>query len=545
MKKVFMVLLVLLVGTSSLIGCSKAATTTTPAVTTSQTTAPKTTAPPTTAPPTTAPQTTAPPTTSAVNKYGGTLKIILIAGPQTPGGVPAEIFGPDATSSQFCMEPLLRGDNKGGVVPWLAESYKLADDMKSITFTLRQDVKFHDGTDFNAAAAKWNIDNYIASPFNQYWASTEVIDDYTIKVDFRLWVNTILNSFTGNGAWMVSPTAFEKNGIDWARNNPMGTGPFIFESFQRDVSYKVVRNPDYWQAGKPYLDGIEIDYIADPMTQQASMQAGEANMLQLEPGKMAKDLENLGLKTYFQLVTVYSLLPDSAHPDSPYANQAVREAVEYSLDREAMAKAFSYGYWDATYQLLSPSSAAYDPNFTLARKYNVDKAKQLLNDAGYPNGFTTTILVNPAIVNHDIAVALQSNLAAVGIIAELSFPANMGKFIADSNSLDNVLVIQPIMGSANDNATFMFFLGKNAMWNNNFLPSPEFLALKDASLASPTADPTLIRAAFEQLNKEAAAIPFMLAGLGWVMQPGINDAGFGEMASSDVIRGGDVWLSNK
>jgi peptide/nickel transport system substrate-binding protein len=543
MKRLFMVLLVMLVSVSLLMGCSKAATTTTATTTTPPPTSSPTTTTSTT--PSATPTATTVPTTTGVNKYGGTLKIILIAGPQNPGGVPAEIFGPDATSSQFCMEPLLHGDNKGGVVPWLAETYKLADDMKSITFTLRKDVKFHDGTDFNAASAKWNLDNYIKSPFNQYWASTEVIDNNTIKVNFTMWVNTIIGSFTGAAAWMVSQTAFNKNGIDAARNNPVGTGPFVFKSFQRDVSYIVTRNPNYWQKGKPYLDGVEIDYIAEPMTQKAAMQAGDANMLQLEPSKMAKDLENLGFKTFFQLVTVYSLLPDSAHADSPYANQKVRAAVEYSLDREAMAKAFSYGYWQATYQIPYPGNAAYDPNFTLARKYNVNQAIQLLTDGGRPGGFHTTILVNPAIVDRNIPVALQSNLAAVGIIADLSFPANMGKFIVDSNSLHNVLVIQPVLGASNFNGSFMFFLGPKAMWNNNFFPSPEFTALKDASLTSPKSDPVLIKAATDQLIKEAAAIPFMLAGLGWVMTTGINDAGFGDMPSSDVLKADDAWLSKK
>ena len=538
MKRLLMALVVLLVCASMLMGCSKTATTTTPPPTTTPV---KTT----TSAPSATPTTTTSPTTTAVNKYGGTLKIIIIAGPQNAGGLPAEVFGPDATSFQFCYDALLRGDNKGGVIPWLAETYKLADDRLSVTFTLHKGVKFHDGTELNATAAKWNIDNYIASPNNQYWASSEVIDAYTIKVNLRMWVNTILSSFTGNGAWMASPTAFEKNGADFMRNNPVGTGPFKFESFQRDESYKVVRNPDYWQKGKPYLDAIEIAYIADPMTQKAAMEAGDYHMLQIEPSKTAKDLESLGLKTYFQLVTVYSFMPDTAHNDSPYANQKVREAVEYALDRESMANAFSYGYWTAQYQIPFPSSPVFNPNFSLARKYDVNKAKQLLADAGYAQGFTTTILVNPAIINHDIAVALQSNLAAIGITAELSFPANMGKFIPDTNSLTNVLVIQPVMGSANYNATWMFFLGSKAVWNKNWLPSPEFTALKDASSASPTADPVLIRAATDQLSKEASVIPFMLAGAGWVMQPVIMDAGFGEMASSDVFRSEDVWLSKK
>jgi len=441
------------------------------------------------------------------------------------------------------MEPLLRGDNKGGVSPWLAESYKIADDLTSITFNLGKGIKFHDGTDFNAKAAKWNLDNQIAAHKQPYWASVDIVDDYTIRVNFTMWTNTNLNTFAdGVGTWMVSPTAFEKNGIDWMRNNPVGTGPFRFVSFQRDVNYKVEKNPDYWIKGKPYLDAIEIMYVADPLTQKAAMEAGEADMLELEPGKMAKDLQTADLKVNFQIITVYCFLPDSAHPDSPFADQKVREAVEYALDREAIVKAFSYGYWEAPYQIPPPSNAAYNPNFTLARKYNPDKAKQLLTEAGYPDGFATTILVNPAIIDRNIAVGLQSNLSAIGITAELSFPANMGKFIVDSNSLNNVLVIQPIMSSSNFNGTFMFFMGPDFMWNHNFLPPPEFLELREVSLASPAMDVDLIRAATDQLSKEAAAIPIMRAGLGWAMQPNIMDGGFFERGSSSLFGSEEVWL---
>jgi peptide/nickel transport system substrate-binding protein len=546
MKKYLFILGILLISLSILIGCAEPAAAPTPSSsptpTATSTLSPTSTSSPTT---TTTPTATTTPTPSETAKYGGTLKIMLIAGPQTPGGWPVEVFGPDATSYQFCMDPLLRSDNKGGVYPWLAESYQVADDLTSITFKLRKDVKFHDGTNFDAEAAQWNLDNHIAgmSSYAQYWASVDIVDDYTIKVNLRMWTNTALNSFAdGAGTWMVSPTAFEKHGVDWMRDNPVGTGPFKFKSFQRDVSYKVVKNPDYWIKGKPYLDAIEILYVADPLTQKAAMQAGEADMLELEPGKMAKDLQDLGLKVDFQIITVYCFLPDSAHPDSPYADKKVREAVEYALDRESMAKNFSYGYWEAPYQIPPPSNAAYNPNFTLARKYDPDKAKQLLEEAGYTTGFSTTILVNPAIIDRNIAVALQSNLDAVGITAELSFPANMGKFIVDSNSLNNVLVIQPIMSSSNFNSTWMFFMGKDFMWNNNFLPPPEFLELREASLTAPTMDVNLIRTACDVLSKEAAAIPIMQAGLGWVMQSYIMGGGFFERGSSSLFASEDIWL---
>jgi peptide/nickel transport system substrate-binding protein len=470
---------------------------------------------------------------------------MLIAGPQTPGGWPVDVFGPDATSYQFCLEPLLRSDDEGGVYPWLAESVEVADNLTSITFKLREDVEFHDGTPFNAAAAKWNLDNHITamSSYAQYWASVEIIDDYTIKVNLTMWTNTALNSFADSaGTWMVSPTAFETNGIDWMRNNPVGTGPFKFISFQRDVGYKVVKNLDYWIPGKPYLDAIEIMYVADTLTQKAAMQAGEADILELEPSKMAKDLEAGGFIVDFKIITVYCFLPDSAHPDSPYAKQKVREAVEYALDRESMANAFSYGYWEAPNQIPPLSNAAYNPNFAFAREYNVEYARQLMEEAGCGEGFHTTILVNPAIIDRNIAVALQSNLAAIGIDAELTFPANMGAFIMGSNSLFNVLVIQPIMSSANFNGTFMFFMGMAFMWNHNFLPSPEFLALREASLFSPTMDVNLIRAATDELSKEAAAIPIMQAGLGWAMQPNIMGGGFFERGSGSLFASEEVWI---
>jgi ABC-type transport system substrate-binding protein len=219
MKKVFILVTILLICTSFIIGCTNNQATTTPASTTPPPTS--TTPAPTSTTPTPASTTTKPvtptqtatsqlPTATSAVKTGGTLKMVIIAGPQTAGGWPVDIFGPDATSFQFCIEPLLHGNSKGEVIPWLAESYK-----GRMTFadyiTWRKGVKFHDGTDFNAKAAKFNLDQQIAFKKRPFWASVDVIDDYTVKVNLP--TNTNVNTCR----YPYGITSLEKNSY-WMSN---------------------------------------------------------------------------------------------------------------------------------------------------------------------------------------------------------------------------------------------------------------------------------------------------------------------------------------
>jgi peptide/nickel transport system substrate-binding protein len=449
-------------------------------------------------------------------------------------------MGPEGVSLQFCMESLLKGDSNGAVTPWLAESYKVADDLKSITFTIRKGVKFHDGTDFNAKAAQWNLNNQIVAKKQPYWASVDLIDDNNVRVNFTQFTNTNINTF--DGAWMVSPTAFNLHGIDWMRNNPVGTGPFKFGGFQKDVNYKWVKNPDYWVKGKPYVDAVEINYVADPMTQKSVLLSGQVDMLQVEPGSVSADLQAQGFDYKSTLTVVYSFIPDSGHADSPYSKPKVLQAIDYAINRESIAKAFSYGYWTAPYQIPPSTSAVYNPNFAYAHKYDLAKAKALLTEAGYPNGFKTTILNNSA-VPRDFAVALQSSLAELKIQAELSYPANPGAFFEASNTMNNVLVIQPVMTLPNYNTALrLFLLGKDSLWNHNFAPSPEYLKLYQASLMAPVYDPKLVMAATDQLSKESAVIPFAQAGMGWAMKKYVKNGGFLERGSTDIFNSENIWL---
>ncbi len=508
MKKSLLTILVLLACIAILISCSKTTPTPTPSAS---------------LPPTKT--TSATPTPSTTTKYGGTLKLTLWASPSGTGGLPWEIFANDFLSSFTIIEPLIHVDSEGNIHPCLAESYQVADDLTSITFNLRKGVKFHDGTDFNAQAAKWNMDHTIASMSQPYWKSVDIIDDYTIRLNLNQWANTILTGLDSTATWMVSPTAYEKNGEDWMRNNPVGTGPFKFVSFERDVSYKAKRNPDYWIKDLPYLDEIEILYVADPLTQKAVLQAGETDILQVEPAKMASDLKSMGFQVEVNVTSTFCLLPDTIHQDSPFAIKKVREAVEYALDRESIAKAFSYGFWEAPYQIPSPSNVAYNPNFTLERKYNVEKAKLLMEEAGYASGFHATLLVIPVGIDKNIPIAIQNNLAEIGITLDISVPAAIPKFLQDSNTLTNVLVLEPIFGGINWNSALAFALRPgmttmNSVWER----TPEFIDLYNATLSSPTMDVNLIRAVTDYLSREALIIPVFSGGTGYAFFDYVKDA---------------------
>ena len=128
-------------------------------------------------------------------KYGGTMTWITSPSRPLIGWPPDLMMNNVVIFVQSCLETLLRADEHGNVNPWLAESYKVADDRKSITFILRKGVKFHDGSDLNAEVVKWNLDNMIKAKLKRNWASVDMIDDYTVRVNFKRWQSISLLDF--------------------------------------------------------------------------------------------------------------------------------------------------------------------------------------------------------------------------------------------------------------------------------------------------------------------------------------------------------------
>lgn len=545
MKKAFWLIMIGILLISFLTACG----TSTPSVTKSpgptQSISPSSTVPSTTtsASPTITQTVTTPTQTGKTPKYGGVLRVVNDAVPATSIGFPPEIQTGSGESIQLVLEPLLRSDSQGHLSPWLAEAYEIAPDFKSVTFKIRKGVKFHDGSDLNAQVVKWNLDNQIEAKLVPNWSSVEVIDDYTVRVNIVQWMNIVMDGFAdGSSTWMISKAAFDKNGIDWVRQNPVGTGPFKFLSFSRDTAFKAVKNPDYWQPGKPYVDKIEIIYVIDKVTQSAVMQSEGADMIAIEFGKRTKEMADIGLEVVANSVTTSSLIPDTANPDSPWYNLKVREAAEYAIDREAIAKAFGFGYWKAAYQVPARAYPVYDPNF-VGRRYDPEKAKQLLAEAGYPNGFKTTIICNPLGLNKDVVVAVQSYLAKVGIDAALEFP-EFSKYQPSylMGTWKNACLYQVWPGTANYNSIIYLYLRPNGPFLKSWLRTPEFISLFEKSMTSPKPDINLIRAVFNQIHKEAGYIPINEAGKSWAMRSYVKDGGWYERSISSWWKPEQIWL---
>jgi peptide/nickel transport system substrate-binding protein len=405
MKRYLLVTMLMVLAVIMLLsGCTKSSTTTptTPA------TSPTTTA---TTPTVTTPTTTAP-------KTGGTWRILISSLAPEALGNPWEIKK-EYYLVRPLYDPVLNFDSKGNIIPWLATEWKYSPDSLTLTLTLKQGVTFQDGTTFDAAALKWNMDQYVTAKRSE-WASVSSIEapnSNTVVVKFTKPDSAFLFHLALS-CFSTSPTAYGKNGgKDENRWKPMGTGPFMLVSYEATIKTIFSKNDGYWQKGKPYLSGIEMTCIADSTVAIASFLGGEADTLTDTQGNIFPDKLTSKEGQYYMTKapdSVITLVSDSAHADSPFADIRVRQAMCYALDVKSIADALGKGFWVITNQLSDPKSMNYNSD-VVGYPYNVQKAKDLLALAGYTNGLDITFPISQGFL--PIATAIQAQLGDAGIRA--------------------------------------------------------------------------------------------------------------------------------
>lgn len=330
------------------------------------------------------------------------------------------------------------------IVPELARAWDVLDNGQTYVFHLVEGVKFHDGTDFDAAAAKWNIDRIVnpevkswVRPYYEDIAAAEVVDKYTLRVRMKKPFGGFPIALAGyfQGIPMTSPTAFEANGKDWVRR-PVGTGPFQLKEFVPGSHVTLEKNPHYFKPGLPYLDAIQFRIMKDPQTATTSLRTGEVDFVTRVPVKLVPIMEkapNVEVRTGPEMGPTVTFLNLRVKPfDDLRARQAVGG---FGLDRAEIARVAFQGRTKPLVSVLPPGvQGAMDLNEMYP--YNPDKARQLLKELGYDdkNPLQFTILVG----NHDatladIAALVKNQLAKIGVEAKINL-------VDATTAVDRVLV---------------------------------------------------------------------------------------------------------
>jgi peptide/nickel transport system substrate-binding protein len=351
-------------------------------------------------------------------QYGGVLRIANTYVLPPRMGVPGRI-NVGGIHVQPMVENFFRVDRAGRLVPQLAESWKYDKDGLRLTLPLKKGIKFHDGTDFNAEAAKWNL--LKAREYNatlQDLSSVDVVDEYTIVLNVKSYSNHFSTCLAYNGGCILSPTAYKTYGEEYCLLHPVGTGPFKFVSYEPDVKLTVERFDSYWQKGKPYLDRIEMLYVPDMKKAVDMLRHGQVDVVLNINGDSADILKSEEYVVTELPWTMEVLNPDSLNADSPLANKKVRQAIEYAIDRPTIADTIGHGYWRPLTQLATEAVYGYNPTIE-GRSYNPDKARQLLAESGYPDGFKTKLIGGEGMDLLKLFTAIQKYLADVGIEAEI------------------------------------------------------------------------------------------------------------------------------
>jgi peptide/nickel transport system substrate-binding protein len=426
--------------------------------------APATSSPATTAKPAPAPSPSASPA-AGTPQSGGVLRIISMVSP-LKFGYPPETAGSGISRFLQPVEERLFNVDKNGKFTQkqsLSTSYTVAPDGKSITFNLRKGVKFHDGTPWNAEAAKWNLDTQMAGKLGgtALWTSIEVVDEYTVKLNIKQFQNDILTTMS-SAYFMVSPTAVQKNGKEWAYTHPVGTGPFKFKAYTTDTSLEYERYDDYWD-GKPYLDGVKFIIMPDGTAAGLAFKSGASDVIEARDPTMAAGLKASGQFKSYNIIQGYGTLNgDSANADSPFSKLPVRQAVEYAIDKKALVDAVGQGLYSYTNQPALPGYMGYIENFK-GRDYDPAQAKKLLADAGYPNGFTTSLIGYNAIPQ-DFLVVIQKYLADVGIKADIQYIPQAAYTNFEHGGWKNALLYFPGGANVNYTASINYFFSPQAAW---------------------------------------------------------------------------------
>lgn len=319
--------------------------------------------------------------------------------------------------------------------PALAKSWDISDDGLTYTFELRDDVTFHDGTPFNAEAAKFSFERILFEdheyynigqyPFAAFYFGSvkefEVVDEFTLTMHLSEPFAPLLNNLATATGFICSPEAIKTYGQDFTQN-PVGTGPFKFVSWEHNVRVTLERNPDYWD-GPPQLQNLVFRPITEEQTRLTELLSGGVNFIVDVPPDNIAQITSNDQFTFVEQPGPHIWWLSINHKLPPFDDVRVRQAINYAVNKEAIVKDVLKDTGTVANTVVPPAIEwAYNPD-AMKYPYDPEKAKALLEEAGVGDGFTTTFWVTESGSGMQspktMAEAIQADLQAVGITANL------------------------------------------------------------------------------------------------------------------------------
>ncbi|WP_344772751.1 ABC transporter substrate-binding protein [Gryllotalpicola kribbensis] len=323
------------------------------------------------------------------------------------------------------METLFTVTDDGqDVKPWLATGYKISDDGLTYTINLRKGVKFSNGDPMTAKDVKFSIDADTATG-NDGWGyinaaidTVSVVDDSTVQIKLKYkWAPFLADLALFSNA--VVPANYGGKTKAEFYQAPVGTGPFKWGSWKKGQSLKLVKNTNYWQKGKPYLDSVTWNVVADSNTRKLQLQGGQIDIDDTPDWSSFQSLKTASGVKAVTFNSTYEEYLAFNQKHAPFNDVHIRRAIAYAIDRKAIVKSVLFGNGTVANSLLSPGTPYYDKNAT-APSYDLAEAKKELAQSSKPDGFTTSILIASGNADQQsIAQILQQELAKIGITLKI------------------------------------------------------------------------------------------------------------------------------
>jgi peptide/nickel transport system substrate-binding protein len=410
--------------------------------------------------------------------HGGTL--VFGRGGDSVGLDPAnESDGESFNVTDHVFDNLVRfKPGQTDIEPALATEWKISKDGLSYTFKLRPNVKFHDGSDFNADAVVFSFERQrdpkhpaygFGGPYVYFTAlqldtllkEVKTVDPLTVEFKLKRKYAPFISCLAMQSFAIVSPTAVNKFQKDF-RFNPVGTGAFVFKKWERNQKIVLEANKNYWD-GRAYLDSLVFRSIPDNNTRMIEMMAGNLQVMDTpNPDDIPVITKRMGDKVVMARKQGFNIAYLALNNEKkPFDNPKVRQAIAHAVDKNGIISAIYGGNGEAAVNPMPPTLWGYNDQLK-SPEYNIEKAKALLAEAGLAKGFETTLYAMPVPRPYmpdgrKVAEAIQGDLAKIGVKAKI-VSYEWGTYLEKTRMGEHEMALLGWTGDIGDPDNFLYVL---------------------------------------------------------------------------------------